>query len=203
MSYSDFSLESVVEKFSLVVEEKTPLFPDVKAMEASSLLKQLLVRHLPLALSINTEKARSEFIIAPVLAELRERLEKKVSLFSGVDFNVDSSLGLSGVCDYLVSHSPNQLTVESPIAVLVEAKKENLNGGLGQCIAEMIAAQLFNQHKASSSLSVQQVINGVVTSGSAWKFLSLSGRKVTIDPLERYISQIDEILGLLRASVGE
>lgn len=67
----------------------------------------------------------------------------------------------------------------------------------------MIAAQLFNQHKASLSLSVQQVINGVVTSGSAWKFLSLSGRKVTIDPLERYISQIDEILGLLRASVGE
>jgi hypothetical protein len=50
-----------------------------------------LEQKIPLALALSTEKARSEFIIAPILAEVREQLGKRFSLFSGIDFTVDIS----------------------------------------------------------------------------------------------------------------
>lgn len=199
MSYSEFTLEAVTAKFNLAVVEQDSLFPSAKPMKATPLLVELLERNVPLALAINTEKARSELIVAPVLVELRHQLDHRVSFFSGVDFNVDASLGLTGVCDYILSHSPKQLAIEAPVAVLVEAKKENLNAGLGQCIAEMVAARMFNRNKGASVPR----IGGVVTSGSNWKFLELEEDTVRIDLTEKYISEIDDVLGMLRAAVGE
>lgn len=76
---------------------------------------------------------------------------------------------------------------------IVEAKNENIIGGLGQCIAEMVAAQIFNQRQ---SLDIP-VIYGVVTSGTAWRFLMLSGNKVSIDLVEYYINQVEIILAIL------
>jgi hypothetical protein len=40
----------------------------------------------------------------------------------GKDFTVDASVGLNGVCDFLISRSPEQLEIEAPAIVLVEAK---------------------------------------------------------------------------------
>jgi transketolase C-terminal domain/subunit len=79
------------------------------------------------------------------------------------------------------------------VITIVEAKNENIIGGLGQCIAEMVAAQIFNQRQ---SLDIP-VIYGVVTSGTAWRFLMLSGNKVSIDLVEYYINQVEIILAIL------
>ncbi|WP_321161611.1 hypothetical protein [Lyngbya sp. CCAP 1446/10] len=57
--------------------------------------------NLPLALEINSDKARSELIIAPILVEIKKRLPERMSLFSGREFNVDPARGLSGYCDFL------------------------------------------------------------------------------------------------------
>jgi hypothetical protein len=75
---------------------------------------------------VDTEKARSEVIINPVLLEVRRILNLQISVFSGEEFNVDVSVGLNGVCDFLISRSPEQLTVEAPAIVVVEAKKSDL-----------------------------------------------------------------------------
>jgi len=48
-----------------------------------------------------------------------------------------------------MSNSREQLFISTPILAIVEAKNENLKGGLGQCIAEMVAAQLFNQQEGN------------------------------------------------------
>jgi hypothetical protein len=37
--------------------------------------------------------------------------------------------------------------VEAPAIVIVEAKKSDIKSGLGQCIAEMVAAQRFNEKR--------------------------------------------------------
>jgi hypothetical protein len=66
-------------------------------------------------------------------------------LFSGKEFNVAPERGLNGFCDFLISLSPEQLLIKAPVIALVEAKNDNIQLGLGQCIAEMVAAQLFNQ----------------------------------------------------------
>ena len=160
MSYSDFSLSSVRKIFQLKLIEKADLFVDCSELQPSSLLSEILKENLSLALASNTEKSRSEMLIAPILISLRRQCFNRIGIFSGVNFSVDTSQGLNGNCDFLISYSENLLLITAPIITLVEAKKEDLNGGLGQCIAEMIAAQYFNQREENEI----KEIYGVVTS---------------------------------------
>ena len=150
-----------------------------------------------LALASNTEKARSELLIVPILLELRRQFSQKLSVFSGVSFTVDSSQGLNGNCDFLITYSTELLLITAPIITLVEAKKEDLNGGLGQCIAEMIAAQRFNAAEGTPI----EIIYGTVTSGTVWKFLCLEDDRVFIDLTEYYLRDIDKILGILADAI--
>ncbi len=161
-------------------------------------LSRTLAENVPLALAINTEKARSEFIIAPVLAAFRKRFDRKVSLFSGVDFSVDRERNLNGTCDFIISRSPEQFYVAAPVVAVVEAKKENIVGGLGQCLAEMVAARIFNETEKTGV----SVVYGVVTTGSAWKFLKLSGERAYIDLLEYHVENLATIFGILSVMIG-
>lgn len=193
MAYSDFTnLDDLESQFGITILSAAPLFRDVKAVPASEPIRYLLEENVSLALNINTEKARSEFIIAPVLAEVRQLLDKKVSLFSGIDFTVDVSRGLNGYCDFLLSDSPDQVFLRAPVACIVEAKNENIKSGYPQCIAEMIAARLFNERQRHAV----HTILGIVTTGSNWKFLKLQGDHVLIDFDEYLISQAEKILGI-------
>lgn len=196
MSYSEFTLESVQTAFDLKIAERANLLNDSPLAESSEFLNQLLKEFVPLALAMNTEKARSELIIAPILVEVRKKYLDKASLFSGVELNIDRDSGLNGVCDFLLSRSPSQLMLKAPVVVVVEAKKENINGALGQCIAEMWAAKLFNQQHENDI----SVIYGAATTGNDWKFLRLSDRLVEIDLTEYQLSNIDKILGILSLS---
>lgn len=193
MSYSEFTLESVQTAFDLTIAERANLLDDSPLGETSEFLKELLKEFVPLALAMNTEKARSELIIAPILVEVRKKYLDNASLFSGVELNIDRDSGLNGICDFLLSRSPSQLMLKAPVVVVVEAKKENINGALGQCIAEMWAAKLFNQQHQNDI----SVIYGAATTGNDWKFLRLSDRLVEIDLTEYQLTNIDKILGIL------
>ena len=105
MPYSNFTLRQVEKDFHLQIEEKIDLFAHIEAIAPSDDLKRILAENIPLALAINTEKARSEFLIAPTLLELRRRSPTPVSLFSGTEFSISPEQGLSGYCDYLISLS--------------------------------------------------------------------------------------------------
>ena len=193
MAYSNFTLAKAKEDFNLTVDETQNLFADVAAVNPSDILKVTLAEYIPLATAIATEKARSEFLIAPILTEVRRQLNYQISLFSGTDFNVDFDQGLTEYCDFLISASREQFFISAPVMTLVEAKNENIIGGLGQCVAEMVAAQIFNQRQG---LNIP-VIYGVVTSGTAWRFLTLNGNLVCIDLVEYYIKEVDQILGII------
>ena len=192
MTYSDFSLSKVQKSFNLTIDETGDLFADVSPVLPSEMLKIILSDYIPLATSIGTQKARSEFLIAPILANVRKLLNNKISLFSGNEFNVDSTKGLQGFCDYILSGSREQLFISAPVMFIFEAKKEDINGGLGQCVAAMIAAQLFNQAQGSETR-----IYGSVTTGTNWKFLFIEETTVYIDSVEYYIKEVDKILGIL------
>jgi hypothetical protein len=81
--------------------------------------------------------------------------------------------------------------------MLVEAKKEDIIAGLGQCVAEMVAAQIFNEREGNEI----SVIYGTVTSGTNWKFLKLKGKVVEIDLVEYYLTDVNKILGILASGV--
>ena len=189
----DFSLAKVREAFSLTLEENRNLFVNIPTVSSSDRLKLTLEENIPLAIAINSEKARSEFLIAPILSEVRRQLNYEISLFSGVDFNVEPGQGLNGFCDFILSQSQEQYYVSAPVMTVIEAKNENIIAGLGQCIASMLAAQLFNQR---SSNAIDKIY-GIVTTGTTWKFLTLQDNIASIDLTEYYIKEIDKILGIL------
>jgi len=193
MSYSDFkTIEDIKKKFDVSTVSSGSLFEDVEPIQTSEQLTATLNENISLALNINTEKARSEMIIAPVLIEVRKLLDRQISLFSGLEFNVDKELGLAGYCDFILSKSPDQVYLVSPVVCVVEAKNENIKSGYAQCIAEMIATEMFNAKRGNSG----QFVLGVVTTGSNWKFLKLEQGTIHIDYAEYLISQIDKILGI-------
>ncbi len=189
MAYSDFTTIAKVKALGLEVVE-VKFLPKITPIEPSAYLQEALRLGLPVILARGSEKARSELLIAPILLEVSRHLSHKVSLFSGEDFTVDASRGLNGSCDFLISRSPQQLEIEDPVIVIVEAKKVDLNSGLGQCLAEMFAAQIFNQ-------SEEAIVYGCVTTGTGWKFLKLQGGVASIDVTEYSIPPVNQVLGIL------
>lgn len=199
MAYNKFTIDTVRKTFGLEIIGDQKLFPAVTPVSPSEVLQRFLERYAPLGSAIGTEKARSEFIIAPILAELTELSRHQVSLFSGIDFNVDEEHGLTGRCDYLLSASNIQYSLVAPVLAVVEAKNENLNSGMGQCMAEMVAAQIFNQKEGTP----RQVIYGAVTTGSIWKFLKLEETRMYIDAREYFLESLELVLGILLKIVSE
>lgn len=199
MSYSEFSLAKAKQEFGLTTLEKRDIFADVPELASSNLLSEILNYNLPIALGSNSEKARSELIIAPILVDLRRQLQEQINLFSGVDFTVDETKGLNGVCDFIITKSPEILIVTAPVFTIIEAKKENINAGLGQCAAAMVASQIFNQRSESEI----QTIYGAVTTGSIWQFLKLEGQTLSIDLSEYYLKDVDKILGILASGISQ
>jgi hypothetical protein len=193
MSYSDFNLDKVLKTFDLAYSEIIEIFTPIPELECSRLLTETLQENLPVALGSNTEKSRSELIIAPILMEVRRLLQHRVSLFSGIDFTVDAERGLNGNCDFLISRSPELLIVKAPVIAIVEAKKENINSGLGQCIAEMLAAKIFNEREGNEIATIY----GAVTTGDRWKFLKLEGQAISVEIGEILLSNLGKILGIL------
>lgn len=199
MAYSDFTnLSQLKKQFHLNIHEDLELFSSVPEVKCSDFLAMILKENIPLALAINSEKARSEMIVAPILIELRKSFQHQISLFSGTSFNVDFEKGLKGNCDFLISISPTQLSIVAPVITIVEAKNDNVNTGLAQCIAEMLAAQFFNTAEETGI----EVIYGAVTTGSIWKFLKLTHQEVFIDLDEYYIDNLNKILGILSEPIA-
>jgi hypothetical protein len=192
MPYSSFTIDKVKKEFSLTVVTKS-FFQEIKPVIPSQWLTDHLNQTVEFAATLGTEKARSEFIIAPLLFELRQSLYPDLALFSGTDFTVDSTVGLNGLCDFLITRSNSEVSIEAPVLVVIEAKKGELNAGWGQCAAEMIAAQRFN---LAADKPIKNIY-GSVTTGTQWQFLKLTGQKLNIDVNEYSLAPVSQILGIL------
>jgi hypothetical protein len=195
MSYSQFTtLEMIESNFDIKIADKVGIFDQIPESKYSDFLGQTLQDNIALALAINTEKARSELIVTPILVELRKHFNYQISFFSGKEFNIDSEKGLNGFCDFLISRSPEQLLIKTPVVALVEAKNDNLQNGLPQCMAEMIAARIFNERNNNNIAAIY----GVVTTGTNWKFLRLINQTIEVDLNDYFIDKISKIIGILK-----
>jgi hypothetical protein len=189
-SYSQFKYADVT-ALGLDLRE-TPFLKNFSLEEASAFLKETLLINTKRFLS--TEKAKSEFIIAPVLYEIARKNEDIVSFFSGHNLDVDKDLGLKGFCDFLFAKAPESPVIKEPIFCIVEAKNDNLEKGIPQCIAEMYAARLFNErHKKQID-----IIYGCVTTGYQWLFLKLESQTVYQDTTIYPLNDLPKILGILQ-----
>ena len=194
MPYSQFkTLASVKSAFGITTREGVRFLPQLSPLEPSLTLQNFLEYSLPVATATGSEKARSELIISPVLLEVRQILQQRISFFSGEDFTVDEAIGLNGTCDFLLSRSTELIEIEAPVFILVEAKKADLKTGLGQCASEMIAAQMFNQMKGQPITTIY----GCVSNGSQWRFMQLQEKVLTIDLNDYPLPPVGQILAFL------
>ncbi len=192
MAFTDFTLENVEATLG-ISSRPGELFPDLSAVAVPTWLRDLLARGMQLALV--SEKARSEFVVAPILLAAREISHDTVAIYSGQRLDVDPARGLQGECDFILALSAPLPRLRAPLLTIVEAKKNDIEAGLGQCVAQMVAAQLFNQRAGSE----QTFVFGCVTTGEAWQFLRLDADAVTIDRARYYINTVGLILAALRA----
>ncbi len=192
MAYTDFTLKEIKDRFGIRIKEGLSLFSGARQCEVSDMLLETLKNGIPLARGSGTEKARSEFIIAPVLAEVRQLLENKISLFSGISFDVNRKYGLTGLCDFLISPSEQQLELTMPVLSVVAAKDGNINGGIPRCMAQMIGSKILNEREGNGI----KYIFGCVTTGTVWKFLRYNKKTVFVDADDYYIREISKILGI-------
>ena len=192
MAYSNFTLERVQTDLNIKIIGNQRIFPkDIARAAVNDFLKESLERFQPLA--IDSKKAKSEFIIAPTLAELHAHFKDEISLLSGINLNVDSKRGREGFCDFIVSAGVQQFFLTAPIFIVVEAKRDNILAGLGQCMATMYAADLFNKQAGQE----RTVLYGTVTAGQLWRFIKLENQTAYIETQDYFIRDIELLLGIL------
>ncbi len=191
MSYSNYTLQQVEQQFDLQ-SSRNNIFTQIKSIPPSEWLQESLQKGKKIA--IKSEKSRSEMIVAPILLELLERNPTSFSLFSGENFDVDSSLGLNGECDFLLSKMPKAYIIKAPVFALVEAKQNIVEKSMGQCAAQMLGAQIFNKTKKENI----PTIFGCVTNGDTWQFLQLTNKQLIIDEHLYYLADLPKLLGVLQ-----
>ena len=190
-SYSKFKTDDLT-ALGIQLKRRIIFNGSIKPIEPSDYLKMAIAKGLKK--NLGSEKAKSEFLIAPVIAEIAELNVDSISFYSGYQFDVDKEQGLRGFCDFIISAEPDAFVISAPILCVVEAKNENLDIGIPQCIAELYAAWLFNQNKGRNI----PIIYGVITFGFQWQFVRFSDMKAELDETIYAISELPKILGILQ-----
>jgi hypothetical protein len=194
MPYNDFSLETVSSVLG-VSAGPADLFPNLDPVAVPAWLREMLDRGLRQVLL--SEKARSEFIVVPILLACQEMSGGAVAIYSGQRLDVDAKRGLVGECDFILSAAPAP-ALRAPLLTIVEAKRNEVESGVWQCIAQMVGAREFNERSGGGPAAIY----GCVTNGEAWQFLRLSGSTAEIDRRRYYIDNVGGILAVLRAIVS-
>jgi hypothetical protein len=192
---NDFTLESISSILG-VSAEPADLFPALDPTPVPAWLQDALNRGMRQVLL--SEKARSEFIVVPVLLACQELSGGAVAIYSGQRLDVDPERGLVGDCDFILSAAPPVPALRAPLVTIVGAKRNEAESGVWQCIAQMVGAREFNQRSRNGPASVY----GCVTNGEAWQFLRLAVSAAGIDRRRYYIDKVGGILAVLLAMVS-
>src|SRR5262245_10742198 len=142
MPYTDFSLETVSSVLG-VTAEPADLFSALPPVPVPVWLRELLDRGLRQVLL--SEKARSEFLVVPVLLACQELSPEALAIYSGQRLDVDPDRGLIGECDFILAATPPVPGLRAPLVTIVEAKRNEVESGVWQCVAQMVGARPFNE----------------------------------------------------------
>lgn len=188
MAYSNFTLDRIREQLG-VENQRTKILTDFEPVAPSDkLVKELQeVEELP----IRSEKAKSEWIVVPILKELRNRNNKFFTIYSGDVLIADEEKGLKGECDFILAKDVGTFDINYPIIQIVEAKKNDVELGVPQCAAQLIGAKIYNEKKGVQL----DKIYGCVTTGNEWLFMKFEDDCIKINTKVYYLIEIDNILG--------
>jgi hypothetical protein len=128
--------------------------------------------------SITSEQARREFLIAPVIRKICRQTQQRVR----VEYPITVSNWLKGTLDYYFRD-----------LLVIEAKRDNLENGFTQLAAELIALDQWTN-------SDRPILYGAVTTGNDWRFgmFDRSSRQITQDlKLYRVPEELTQLVSIL------
>jgi hypothetical protein len=196
MTYSDFVLDTVISILA-VIPERTNLFGSLTPLEVPLWLRTLLDRGQRQVLL--SEKARSEFLVVPLLLACEDLRPGSVTIYSGVRLDMDAERGLIGECDFILAPTPPLPALRAPLVAIVEAKKQDIEAGTWQCVAQTVGARLFNERANTQQTSVF----GCVTTGENWQFLRLKDNVAAVDTRRYYIDNPGGILAVFQRILAD
>lgn len=194
MAYRDFKMSDLTSRFGIHQQISAPLFDRkaIEAVEPSPYLKMAMDKAELFELS--TEKAISERLVSPILAELKERNPTFIKLFSGEIINADVKTGLNGEIDFILTRHPESIDPRAPILCITEAKIGKIQKYIPQAAAQMVGAKVFNLKNNEPSPTVF----GAVTDGKVWRFLKLQDDNLWTDDKDIFINELPLLLGVLQ-----
>ena len=197
MAYRDLKMKDLKSKFG-ITEIGTELFKvsKIKPIEPSSSLLNKLADAQYITLS--TEKAVSEQLVAPVLVEIA-KLNDFLQIFSGEIILADKALGLNGELDFIISRRPWTRKPQNPLLCVTESKLGLINSGVDQATAQMLGLRIFNQNNGYND---ELIIHGAVTDGTSWRFLKLEGTNLFLDMHVYSTEKLPLLLGVLQEIVN-
>ena len=195
LAYSQVTFRDLQERFGIQPDNRAFL-PQVDPLPLPAWLKHYFSINPLVAAVTKSEKAISELVIAPLLSAVKEQQNGRIGFFSGEPL---SGIELGGICDFIITTNPNAFFADPPIMVLVEAKRQDLLGGIPQCMAEMLVARQVNE-KAGLNLPA---IYGCVTTGTEWQFLRLLGDQAIADPRILYYPDLELVLGVFNWIINQ
>ncbi len=154
-NFSGFSLD---EAFVEVQVEKLLEWQLEPTIVEGSEVFQAVLQRLKRFDTRRNERGR-ELIIDAILAEALFGFEQ-LKAWKGAPLGAE---GLVGEADYLIT--PDRDYLASPYLCAVEAKKDDFEKGLAQCLVEMKACWLNNRDAGR-----EVEVFGIVTNGAGWKF---------------------------------
>lgn len=192
MSYGNTTLTKLKSDFDITVIREKIIFDIVKKEPSPWLLESLERSKFK---RLTTEKAKCEFMIAPILSEVEDYHKDTISLFSGEIINADMKRGLSGEIDFVFSKGIEYIRPVAPILAVVEAKKADITSGIEQCSAQLVGMDLINKKKNLQTYPLY----GCVTNANDWIFIRLDHNVITIDTSSYFINELDVILGIFHS----
>jgi hypothetical protein len=193
MAYRDFKMDDLESKFGIREIGKQLFDPSkVKTIEPSDKLKMDLLEARYITLS--TEKAVSERLVSPVLAEMKKLNLEDIQVFSGEIIKADSKQGLNGEIDFIIARTPETLKPKNPLLIVTESKLGLIDGSVNQAAAQMIGIRVFNENRHYE----RTPIYGAVTDGGTWRFLKLDENNFYVDTNKFTTDKLPLLLGVLQ-----
>jgi len=164
--YFDFNNppEEIANEFGYELHTQTIDFSLATEPPATEIkkLQQVFYENLP-KITLNSEMAKRDFMIAPLLWEIIRHVKAKIN----VEYPIEIDDKLGGLLDYLI-HSEQDI-------IIIEAKKGDLDKGFNQLTAELIAMDKYQGDNESL-----EFLYGVVSIGELWRFGILNRKEKKI-----------------------
>ncbi|MGH9839886.1 MAG: hypothetical protein ACREEM_13975 [Blastocatellia bacterium] len=145
------------------------------------------LRRLEVAFDMTTSESAKELLIDAICEEALVR-HPMIKVWKAVPVQSED---LTGTVDYVAA--PQRRYLDNPLLCVVEAKKDDFEQGLAQCLVEMKACQWSNE-QAGKRIDIY----GIVTNGEGWKFYRLTTEKQVYESrLYSFLGEIAQILGNL------